>query len=88
MFVIEDEIHAEEFGQFTTFKSAINELKSISKIPWDSYPQKCPCTSWKTCERKYQVVEYDGRQTPWKEINRTDVLTVSAKLVTWRPQFR
>ena len=88
MFVIEDEIHAELCGEFTTFNDTLMELRFRSTIPWDSKPNVCPCTSWKTCSRDYIIVEYDNSQLPWKEIKRTPVLEVSAKGPIWDEKFK
>ncbi len=58
MFVIEDEIHAEWCGKFTTFAEALAEVEWRSRIPWDARPNVCPCTSWRTCGREYSIVEF------------------------------
>ncbi len=84
MFKIEDEIHAElQDGEFTTFEEALVELQKRAAIPWNKKPNRCPCTNWKDCERKYQIINYDTTQTPWKELQRKNVLTISAKGVKW-----
>jgi len=83
MFIIEDELHAEPQGEFKTFEGAFNELEKTAKIPWDEKPNRCPCTNWKDCERNYQIIEYDTTKTPWKEIQRKDILTISAKGIKW-----
>jgi hypothetical protein len=84
MFIIEDESHAEpQKGEFLTFGEAYRELEKRSKIPWNESPNRCPCTNWKDCERKYQIINYDTTQTPWKELQRKNVLTISAKGVKW-----
>lgn len=84
MFKIEDESHAEpQKGEFKTFEDAFNELERIAKIPWDEIPNRCPCTNWKDCERNYQIIKYDTTQTPWKELQRKHILTLSAKEITW-----
>jgi hypothetical protein len=83
MFIIEDEIHAELCGKFSSFSEAIAELQARSQIPWDEKPNVCPCTSWKTCEREYSIVEYDTSVKPWREISRTPVLNISAKGTIW-----
>ena len=84
MFKIEDESHAEpQKGEFDSFEAAMNELKSRAQLPWDEAPNRCPCTSWKTCGRNYQIIEYDDSTIPWKELDRHDVLTVSAQGVIW-----
>jgi hypothetical protein len=85
MFIIEDEIHAEIFkGEFETFEQALNELKIISRIPWNEKPNKCPCTNWKDCERNYQIIEYDNKRIPCKELDRKDILTISSKGIKWQ----
>lgn len=84
MFVIEDELHAEQQdGEFATFEDALSELKRRSSIPWDHEPNQAPCTAWRTCGRQYVVIEIDQLDASWKEVSRTDVLEVSAKGVTW-----
>ena len=84
MFIIEDELHAEpQDGKFHKFEDAFDELKRISKIPWNEIPNRCPCTNWQNCGRNYQIVEYDTTQTPWKELQRKNILTITAKETTW-----
>ena len=83
VFVIEDEFHAEWQGQFQSFDAAFAELRTKASIAWNETPNRCPCTSWKTCCREYVVVEFDDRVSPWKETGRTPVLGVNASGVTW-----
>ena len=83
MFVIEDEIHAEQFGQFASFEEAFEKLKAISKIAWDVRPNVCPCQSWKTCGRQYAIIEYDESETPWKELSKLAILDISSSGVKW-----
>lgn len=84
MFIIEDEIHAEpEKREYKTFEDAISELKKRATIPWNEKPNRCPCTNWKDCERNYQIIEYDTTKIPWTELQRKDILTISAKGVKW-----
>jgi hypothetical protein len=84
MFIIEDESHAEpQKVEFKTFEDAFCELERISKIPWNEIPNRCPCTNWKDCGRNYQIIEYDTMQTPWKELKRKNILTISAKEIKW-----
>jgi hypothetical protein len=85
MFKIEDEIHAElQEGDFASFDKALEELKRRAIIPWDEKPNRCPCKSWRTCERKYQIIEYDSATIPWREIQRKDVLSISEKGTEWK----
>ena len=84
MFIIDDDIHCElQDGEYNSFDEALHELKRRSLIPWDEYPNRCPCTSWKTCERNYSIIEYDPSSIPYKEIQKVFVLTISAKGVNW-----
>jgi hypothetical protein len=83
MFVIEDESHAELQGEFPTFEGAVTELRRRSLLPWDETPNVAPCKSWKTCGRRYEVIEYDISTMPWKEVQRQAVLEISASGAKW-----
>ena len=85
---IENEIHAEpKDGKFETFEQALEILKERVKIPFDQKPNICPCTYWKNCERQCQIIEYDGRNIPWKELGRQEVLTISTKGIKWNEKI-
>ena len=83
IFVIEDEAHSEWCGEFSTFEEALNELKTRSKLPWDTKPNQCPCTNWQNCGRNYEIIEFNKSVDPWEEINRTPMLEISAKGAKW-----
>jgi hypothetical protein len=88
MIAIYDEIHCEETDLFETFERAISELRQRAGTPWDEAPNRAPCTSWKTCGRKYVVVEYDiSSQTPWERVRYVTVMNISAKGVEWIDGF-
>ena len=87
MFIIEDEAHAEPQGEFATFDEAMAELKRRAAIRWDREPNLAPCTNWKTCGRRYEIIEYDASRPPWHEIRRVSALEVSAKGTNWMPPF-
>lgn len=87
MFTIEDEIHAEWYGEFASFIDALSELQIRSNIAWDQKPNVCPCTNWKNCEREYSIVEYETSTEPWSELSRTEVLKVSSKGAFWEKGF-
>jgi hypothetical protein len=87
MFVIEDEAHAELQGEFESLDGALEELRRRAVISWDVDPNVAPCTSWRTCGRRYEVVEYDTTQVPWRERQRLHVLDVSADGVRWVDPF-
>ena len=84
MFIIEDAIHAEpQDKEFDSFEEAYKEIEKISKISWNEPPNCCPCTNWKNCERNYYIIEYDTTKTPWIELQRKEILTISAKGLKW-----
>ncbi|WP_332736253.1 hypothetical protein [Flavihumibacter sp.] len=84
IFIIEDEAHAEpQKGEFQTFEDAFSELERRAKIPWNEIPNLCPCTNWEDCGRNYHIIEYDMTQAPWKELQRKEILTITAKEVKW-----
>ena len=83
MYVIEDEHHAEPVGEFPTFEQALVELRRLASLPWDQPPNQAPCTSWATCGRAYEVIEYDITREPWAVISRIPALDVSARGIVW-----
>src|ERR1700744_276834 len=80
---IEDEAHAELHGEYPTFEEAILELERRALVPWDQPPNVAPCTSWRTCGRRYMIVVYDDACTPWNAIERVPMLEISASGVNW-----
>lgn len=80
MFAIEDERHWEVIGNFHTHQQAIEALRNLASLPWDHGQNKPPCTTWKQCGRRYQLVEYEGE---WLEISRTLMLEISADTTRW-----
>ena len=85
--MIEDEAHAEPQGEFDSLESALAELRRRALTPWDAAPNVAPCTSWQTCGRRYEVVEFDTAQSPRREIQRIHVLDISAAGVKWMRTF-
>jgi len=83
MFVIEDEWHAERIGEFTSRKEAHDRLRELAELPWDKPPNVCPCTSWRTCGRRYYVIEFDASAEPWRSLGGEPVLEVSAVRTAW-----
>jgi len=83
VFVIEDECHAEQHGQFATLQDALTELRRRATIPWNQEPNVAPCTNWRACGRNYELVEYDDSHYPRKELRRIPVLTISASGIHW-----
>jgi hypothetical protein len=83
MFVIEDESHAEQIGQYFNLAEAMAELERLAEVSWDEMPNRAPCMSWRTCGRHYELVEYDTSSVMWTEMSRTPVLNVSAEGSNW-----
>ena len=87
MFKIEDQWHAElHDGDFLSLAAAATELRRLAEIPWNQVPNVAPCTSWRTCGRKYEVVEYDTSVDPWRQIQRLAVLEIDSKGTRWLVQ--
>ncbi len=83
MFVIEDERHADQIGQFDSREDAMAELRRLASVPWDEEPNVAPCVGWKTCGRSYELIEFDTSQRPWRELARAAVLEVSSEGTRW-----
>ena len=87
LFVIEDETHSEQCSKHATLEEAVARLKQLAALPWNEQPNMAPCTSWRTCSRRYEVVEYETGSHPWKERRRIPALEISAKGVSWEKEF-
>lgn len=84
VFKIEDDIHCEwQPGEYDSFDSAVAELRRLADLPWHAEPNVAPCKQWRDCGRKYVIIEYDKSCVPWKQIDRTEVLEVSASGIRW-----
>lgn len=84
MFKIEDLWHAElHDGDYPSLAAAVTELRRLADIPWDQPPNVAPCTSWRSCGRRYEVVEYDTSVDPWRQIRRLAVLEIDSKGTRW-----
>jgi len=83
MFVIEDELHAEWVGEFPSRKEALAELARLAELPWDEEPNRCPCISWRTCRRRYHLIEFDTSADPWRSLSNEALLDVSAQKTAW-----
>ena len=82
-FVLNDEWHAEHFGEFGTKAEALVELQRLAMLPWDEAQNLAPCSNWPTCGRRYELVEYDNEVMPWRELGREPALEVSHAGVSW-----
>lgn len=82
-FVIEDESHAEQIGQYDSLGEAWAELERRAAIPWDQRPNIAPCMSWRTCGRSYEIIEYETSNTSWQELRRIPGLNISAGGAVW-----
>lgn len=84
---IEDDLHAELIAEHDTLASAIAELERLALVPWDEAPNLAPCQSWRTCGRKYEIVEYETSTAPWQKLRRLAALEVDAKGPVWARGF-
>jgi hypothetical protein len=81
MFLIDDEAHCEpQEGRFQTRTEAVAELERRAAIPWDEEPNRAPCRNWRTCGRRYAILEYDQDE----EVSREPILAISAKGIVWQ----
>ena len=83
MFVIEDEFHAEWIGEFGTREETDTELRTLASMPWNEAPNLCPCANWRSCGRRYHVIQFETSTEPWRQLSNEAVLEVSAKATTW-----
>ncbi|WP_430420010.1 hypothetical protein [Phenylobacterium sp.] len=83
MFVIEDDIHADQMSKFEARADALVELRRLAAIPWDQDPNTAPCTNWRNCGREYRLIEYDTTTMPWREVASTPALNISAAGMRW-----
>jgi hypothetical protein len=83
MFVIEDEAHAEPQGRFETRQQALVELQYRAAIPWNEKPNRAPCSNWRNCGRRYEIIEYDHSTWPPQQLSRDLILLISAVGVRW-----
>lgn len=82
MFIIEDNVHAERIGAYSSRVEAENELSRIAQVPWKSEPHICPCGS-EDCHRVYHIIEIDASSQPWRKLADEARLEVSAVGVNW-----
>lgn len=85
--IIEDQMHAEWQERFSSVEDAFEELRRRSLIPWNQEPNRCPCTSWESCHRGYEIIEFDDSKEPWRELRRLGTLEVSSKGAVWLADF-
>ena len=83
MFRIEEELHAESFGQdFETMDAVLAELRRLAAVPWDQEANRAPCMNWRNCGRHYEIIEYKA-DDPVPEIRRFLALDISSAGVKW-----
>jgi hypothetical protein len=79
MWLIEDELHAEYQAEYPSRQEAVAELRRRADLAWDKEPNLAPCTSWRTCGRRYELIERDGSDEKSREL----ALEVSGEGVKW-----
>lgn len=80
MFIVEDDTHAEHFGQFESFDLAFAEISRLVKLSFGKSPIQPPCLHWKDCERHFFITEY---AKDWKELSKIEIATISQFGVDW-----
>ncbi len=80
MFVIQDEWHGEPGTEYATKADAMAELRRLAMLPWDEAPNRCPCKSWRSCGRRYHLIEYD---VDWRRRSDAALLEISARETVW-----
>lgn len=84
MFLIQDDLHGEPFGEFETRQQAFSELRRLAAIPWNEEPNQAPCVGWLECGRNYELVEYEKIPGHYhRQISKTLVLDISAAGIRW-----
>jgi len=83
MFLIEDYWHAEWIGEFPSRAEAVAELHRLASLAWDEEPNRCPCTSWRTCSRRYHLIQFDTSEKPYRTISDDPCLEVSDTETKW-----
>lgn len=86
-FSIEDEVHAEWQGDYSSFEAALDEIKRRAALPWDEAPNRCPCAGWKKCERLYTITEYEVPDPTYTPKGEWGVMTISYQGVVWHEGF-
>ncbi len=82
MFIIDDADHCEYIERFATREEALARLLQLSRMPWDAKPNRAPCMSWKTCGRRYELIEVDD-SVPYSLVEQTPIFEISAEGVRW-----
>ena len=85
-FIIEDDFHAETVHESSSRELALGEARRLFNVPWDTAPNRCPCQSWKSCHRTYDLIEYETSATPWAQISRERLFEVSAAGAQWHTE--
>jgi len=83
MWRIEDEWHAESCGEYDSQDTALAELRRRTAVTWDVEPNVAPCSNWRKCGRRYELVGYNTSELPWREVQLFHVLDVSSDGIKW-----
>jgi hypothetical protein len=68
---IEDEVHSEQVGPSEDFADALAALRRRAAVPWDTAPNKAPCSSLEDVRRQYHVLEYAADQELWTLLRKS-----------------
>jgi hypothetical protein len=88
MVIIEDQLHADVGGEFSSFDDALREVRRLARIPWDQEPDRAPCGSWRTCGRAYEIIEYDDTVSGRTVLDRAAIVEIDSEGVRWEDAYR
>ncbi len=75
---IEDEFHAEVISTHESLEEALTEARRLAEITWDEVPNRAPCTNWRNCGRRYEIIAYNSDNKPVRRILALEIDTTGA----------
>ncbi len=58
-YVIEDVSHCEIMWEYQSYKEVMERMNYLRQLWW-CWENICPCTSYATCSREYEIIKYAG----------------------------
>jgi hypothetical protein len=87
-FAINDSIHLDQEGTYRSIDAALARLRQLARQPWDAAPNRAPCSSWESCGRDWEILEYEVETIPWQLRETIPAVSISRDAVTWHSPFR
>jgi hypothetical protein len=82
-FMIEDETHCEQIGDFQTMNEAKALLKYLANVPWGTHPNLPLCGSGVNCDRHYILITGKYDDATWIQLSRTSIFRIDANGIVW-----